>query len=153
MTGLGWAVPCRCTMGRVVLPWLRWSAEARCGASLSPGCGAVLCRSALGRVVVPWLPCSEEAHWGVLLRSAEVRWGTPAATPARAQQRGDARFCRQSGHSNEGATTRRGALPQSAYLVSPSEGATARRRTLLHGATSAARAQQHGGVRFYKALR
>ena len=33
------------------------------------------------------------------------------------------------------------------------EGTTARGRALLHGATSAARAQQHGGVRFCKAPR
>ena len=30
------------------------------------------------------------------------------------------------------------------------EGTTTRRRALLHGVTSTARAQQHGGVRFYK---
>ena len=66
---------------------------------------------------------------------------------ARAQQHGGVRFCvcrqpEQNSAAGCAFTERARRQP---------EGTTARRRALLHAATSTARAQQHGGVRFYRA--
>ena len=72
----------------------------------------------------------------------------PPATPARAQQHGGLRFCRTPRQPEQNSTA--GFVFTERARRQP-EGTTARRRALLHGATSTTRAQQHGGVRFCRA--
>jgi hypothetical protein len=71
--------------------------------------------------------------------------GPPPATPARAQQHGGLRFCRAPRQPEQNSTAR---FVFTERARRQSEDTTARRRALLHGATSTARAQQHGGARF-----
>jgi hypothetical protein len=70
--------------------------------------------------------------------------GPPPAMPARAQQHNGARFCHQGPRQPEQNSTAGFAFTERARWQP--EGATARRRVLLHGATSTARAQQHGAL-------
>jgi hypothetical protein len=67
----------------------------------------------------------------------------------RAQKHGGACFCRAPRQPEQKSSTA-GCASTERPPRQP-KGATARRRALLHGATSAARAQQRGGVRFYRA--
>jgi hypothetical protein len=74
--------------------------------------------------------------------------GPPPATPARAQQHGGVRFCQGTRQPEQNSTAGFAFTERARWQP---EGTRARRRALLDGATSTARAQQHGGVRFHRA--
>ena len=71
--------------------------------------------------------------------------GPPPAMPARAQQHNGARFCQGPRQPEQNSTAGFAFTERARWQP---EGTTARRRALLHGATSTARAQQHGSARF-----